>query len=82
MIFNQVCGQTKKYLCIHCKEQFDKLPPVKANECRAGYRHDLIKNEKRPQEEVQFSDANRCTRCDKIKLRCGCRCKKKQEESK
>jgi len=32
-----------KYLCIHCKKEFDKLPPVKQNECFAGYYHMFVK---------------------------------------
>jgi len=34
----------KKYLCINCKEEFDEIPEVIHNECRAGYFHTLIKS--------------------------------------
>jgi len=33
----------KKYLCIHCKQEFDKIPLERPNECRCGYTHDIIK---------------------------------------
>lgn len=34
---------TKKYVCIHCKLEVSKLPPLKSNECPYGYNHAFIK---------------------------------------
>lgn len=32
-----------KYLCVNCKQEFDKIPPMKPNECISGYYHTFIK---------------------------------------
>jgi len=34
----------KKYLCINCKKEFDKLPPIIKNECSSGYYHKFVKS--------------------------------------
>lgn len=33
----------KRFLCIHCKEDFDKLPKERPNECRSGYTHLFVR---------------------------------------
>jgi len=33
----------KKYLCINCKKEFDKIPESRFNECENGYYHTFIK---------------------------------------
>jgi len=35
-----------KYICIHCKTNFDKLPIIKHNECPTGYYHNIVKKKK------------------------------------
>ena len=32
-----------KYLCINCKKEFQKIPPLKLNECQYGHRHRIVK---------------------------------------
>ena len=33
----------KQYICIHCKQEFCKVPPVELNECRYGIKHFIVK---------------------------------------
>ena len=35
-----------KYICIHCKEEFDVLPKEKINECRCGIQHYIVEKTK------------------------------------
>ena len=35
-----------KYICIHCKEDFDELPKFKQNECRTSYEHFIVLKDK------------------------------------
>lgn len=32
----------KKYFCYNCKEEFDKIPYTKPNECSCGYTHYIV----------------------------------------
>jgi hypothetical protein len=35
-----------KYICIHCKEEFDEVPKEKINECRYGIQHSIVSKNK------------------------------------
>jgi DNA-directed RNA polymerase subunit RPC12/RpoP len=41
--FNNNLG---KYICIHCKQDFDKLPKIKQNECPTSYEHFIVSKNK------------------------------------
>ncbi len=32
----------KKYICIHCKKEFNEIPKMKKNECVSAYKHDIV----------------------------------------
>jgi len=34
---------SKKFMCIHCKKEFSKIPLITPNECPYGYEHKIIK---------------------------------------
>ena len=33
----------KRYMCIHCKKEFEKIPLITPNECSFGYEHKIIR---------------------------------------
>ena len=35
-----------KYICIHCKEDFKKIPKYRKNECRCSYFHYIVEKDK------------------------------------
>ena len=36
-------SEHKKYMCIHCSKEFDKVPLERPNECPYAYTHTIIK---------------------------------------
>ena len=45
MAFN-LNNKLGKYMCIHCKDDFDKIPEIKNNECITSYKHCIVKKDK------------------------------------
>ena len=35
-----------KYICIHCKENFNTIPKEKINECQSGIQHCIVEKSK------------------------------------
>ncbi|KKK80231.1 hypothetical protein LCGC14_2825560 [marine sediment metagenome] len=42
-----------KYICIHCKNDFKKIPLSKNNECRTAYKHYIVEKSKLKKIEIK-----------------------------